>query len=89
MVFGTQLDSRKKTGSRPSFPAPDFISRTTKPRASMPRGNLLPDAGNAYASYLLGEVDNSLRLWTLLAFDGLRFRHYALYVQDDWKATRV
>ncbi len=49
-------------------------------------GTLLTTTGNAYASFLLGDVnsgflsDNSYLLET-----GGRFKQYAAYVQDDWK----
>ena len=50
-------------------------------------GVLLPTQGNAYASYLLGNLASaSLNDTTVPDVQG-RFSDYALYVQDDWQVT--
>ena len=46
-----------------------------------------PTNGNAYASYLLGAVDNAGLFDTTIQVSGARYRDYAVYVQDDWKVT--
>lgn len=44
-------------------------------------------SGNGFASFLLGEVDNSL-MQVLAVVPGNRYRYLAGYLQDDWKAGR-
>lgn len=44
-------------------------------------------SGNAYASYLLGAVDNASLTETSVQETGARYRNYAIYAQDDWKLT--
>lgn len=50
-------------------------------------GALIPSTGNAYASYLLGLVDNGSLLQNAAGETGARYRNYAFYAQDDWKVT--
>ncbi len=50
-------------------------------------GALIPSTGNAYASFLLGLVDNGSLLQNAAGETGARYRDYAFYVQDDWKVT--
>jgi Carboxypeptidase regulatory-like domain len=56
---------------------------TTGPNA----GSLDPGTGNAYASFLLGLVDNASFLDASVQGTGGRWQNYALYAQDDWKIT--
>ncbi len=44
-------------------------------------------SGNAFASFLLGAVDNS-SYTGLYVVPGLRYQYKALFAQDDWKVTR-
>jgi hypothetical protein len=48
------------------------------------RGN----SGNAFASFLLGVVDNA-SYNGLFVVPGPRYQYKALFVQDDWKVTRT
>jgi hypothetical protein len=50
-------------------------------------GELITTTGNAYASYLLGDVDSGSLTDTTVAETGARYRNYAVYIQDDWKVT--
>lgn len=50
-------------------------------------GAPIPSTGNAYASYLLGLVDNGGLLQNAAGETGARYRDYAFYAQDDWKVT--
>ncbi len=43
--------------------------------------------GNAFASFLLGQVHSS-DMNALFVVPGNRYRYLALYAQDDWKVTR-
>jgi len=46
-----------------------------------------PNTGNAVASFLLGTVDRGL-LRDFAYYPRNRYKYFALYAQDDWKATR-
>ena len=46
-----------------------------------------PNTGNAVASFLLGTVDRGT-LRDFAYYPRNRYKYYALYAQDDWKATR-
>jgi hypothetical protein len=50
-------------------------------------GSLDTNTGNAYASFLLGLVDNASATDTSLTKSGARYKNYAAYAQDDWKVT--
>lgn len=50
-------------------------------------GGLITTTGNAYASYLLGDVDNASATDTTVPETGARYKNYALYAQDDFKLT--
>jgi hypothetical protein len=50
-------------------------------------GTLISTTGLGYASYLLGAVDSSVVTQNSVAETGGRYRTYAFYVQDDFKAT--
>jgi hypothetical protein len=45
------------------------------------------NSGDGFASFLLGEVDNSL-MQVLAVVPGNRYKYLATYFQDDWKAAR-
>ena len=46
-----------------------------------------PNNGSAYASYLLGTVDNASVFDTTIQVSGARYKNYAFYAEDDWKVT--
>ena len=61
--------------------------------SNLETGNILangavdPSTGNAYASYLLGVLDNANVLQNAEGTGGGRYKNYAMYVQDDIKWT--
>lgn len=46
-----------------------------------------PNSGNAVASFLLGNVDRGV-LRDFAYYPRNRYKYFALYAQDDWKASR-
>ncbi len=52
-----------------------------------PTGTLLTTTGNAYASYLLGELNATTVIEDSQVATTGRFQSYAFWVQDDFKAT--
>jgi len=58
-----------------------FFHRLETARPADNSGN----SGNAYASFLLGAVDNGG--FTIPNTQQLRFPYHAIFVQDDWKVT--
>ena len=54
---------------------------------AMPTAAGRASTGDAFASFLLGAVDNGARN-VLAVVPGNRYRSLAAYIQDDWKATR-
>ncbi|HYI92687.1 MAG TPA: TonB-dependent receptor, partial [Bryobacteraceae bacterium] len=46
-----------------------------------------PNTGNAVASFLLGNVDRGI-LRDFAYYPRNRYKYFAVYAQDDWKATR-
>jgi len=53
----------------------------------LPTGSIDPSSGNAYASYLLGALDNANVTQNALGTVGGRYKNYSMYVQDDIKWT--
>jgi hypothetical protein len=86
-TFGTQLMFPQKDYQGALYGA-TFGFGNTETGGFDAGGNLLASTGNAYASYLLGQVDSSSATQNAAGTVGMRWRNYALYVQDDWKATR-
>ncbi|MBZ5563210.1 MAG: TonB-dependent receptor [Acidobacteriia bacterium] len=87
MALGTQLAFPQKNRQGALYNA-TFGFLNTETGGFDAGGKLLASTGNAYASYLLGQVDNASLTWDASGTQGQRLRNYALYVQDDWKATR-
>ena len=52
-----------------------------------PSGTIEETTGNAYASYLLGEVDSVSLSDTSVPITGARYSGLSAYIQDDWHAT--
>lgn len=52
-----------------------------------PTGTIVTGAGNGFASYLLGAVDSASLTQNAAGVTGARYKDYAFYVQDDYKAT--
>lgn len=53
---------------------------------AFPTAALRASTGNAFASFLLGEVDNGSLLINEVT-RGMRFPYFATYAQDDWKVN--
>ena len=62
-------------------------SATRRPPASTPPGTLLPTTGNAYASFLLGELNTTTVIEDSQVATSGRFYTYAFWAQDDFKVT--
>ena len=56
-------------------------------RRRCPRAAGRANSGNAFASFLLGAVDNA-SYNGLYVVPGLRYQYKALFAQDDWKISR-
>ncbi len=56
--------------------------------AGFNNGTLMSSTGNSFASYLLGTLNSSNVNEDSVVTSGARFRSYAWWVGDDWKATR-
>jgi len=52
---------------------------------SQPNSSSLSSWGNSFASFLLGELSSAST--ALQSTQGLRFRSFALFAQDDWRVT--
>jgi len=85
--FGTTLSFMQRSSGGPVYPSAQFNFSNTETAGFDAAGNLLTGTGNAYASYLLGLVDNANTTVNAAGVTGARFRNYAFYVQDDFKAT--
>jgi hypothetical protein len=70
-----------QTGASPSGTF-NFIAGST---AAGNNSTVTTGTGSTYASYLLGQVNNASQLVT--AGSAFRRMMYAIYVQDDWRAT--
>lgn len=60
-------------------------NETAFPSASGPSNRA--NSGNAFASFLLGAVDNA-NYNGLFVVPGIRYEYKALFAQDDWKVSR-
>lgn len=56
--------------------------------AGFNNGTLQNNTGNAYASYLMGNLASSTVNEDSVVTSGARYRTYAWWVGDDWKVTR-
>jgi len=86
-TFGAQGIENQENFSGPStFNGFNFSNNET---AGFVPGTSTIDttSGNAYASYLLGLVDNSGASDTSVQETGVTYRNIAMYAQDDWKLS--
>ncbi len=65
----------------------DFNFNNTETAGFDSAGGIIATTGNAYASYLLGEVDSASATDSVAQKSYQRYKNYAAYVQDDWKLT--
>ena len=61
--------------------------RSTRNETALPTAAGRANSGNAFASFLLGAVDNA-SYNGLYVVPGLRYQYKALFAQDDWKISR-
>ena len=66
----------------------DYYFASTETSDILTGGAPDPNNGLAYASYLLGDVDNSRLVDSTFTDYGMRYRQMAFWGQDDWKLTR-
>lgn len=83
-TFGGQIVFQAEDTAKPSQ-LDNFGFNNTETAGFDANGNIITTTGNAYASYLIGAVDNASLTDTAVQEFGGRYRDYALYVQDDWK----
>jgi hypothetical protein len=86
-TFGAQAIENQENYSGPStFNGFNFSNNETA--GFLADGTIDTTSGNAYASYLLGLVDNSGASDTSVQETGLTYRNIAMYAQDDWKLSQ-
>lgn len=84
--LGGQIIWREENQNEGSFFSDFGFSNLTTAGYST-TGSILPATGNSFASYLLGDVSSGDATWNSAGVVGQRFRNYAFYAEDDWKAT--
>jgi hypothetical protein len=89
VTFGGQIIAQQENVYAPSTLNAINFTNTETAGFTTTNGTSSLDAttGNAYASFLLGAVDNSTLTDAAVQETGARYRNYALYAQDDWKLT--
>ena len=75
------------SASAPTAASRRSASATTRPPASTPPARSSPTTGNAYASFLLGELNTANVVEDSQVATSGRFSTYAFWVQDDFKVT--
>ena len=84
-TFGGQFIAQQENTNEPNtFGGFNFSNTET---AALDGGVVNAATGNAYASFLLGAVDNASATDTSVHVTGARYKNYAGYAQDDWKLT--
>jgi hypothetical protein len=96
MTFGGQVIAQQEQTATPNYLGGINFSNnetaglitTTNSSTGVTTSSTDPNTGNAYASYLLGDVDNASLYDTSVNETGARYRNYAVYAQDDWKLSK-
>src|SRR3954447_8258310 len=85
LKFGADYRTYQTNGADPlnSQGRFDFSSVETASPVAAERAT----SGNAFASFLLGQVD-AARYNELAVVPGLRYKYFAVFAQDDWKVSR-
>lgn len=83
LKFGFDLRKLQHQGIYPSRP-PQFNFNPNE--TAYPQGDLKGKTGSAYASFLLGNVDNA-NMYINDVVAGARWTYFAAYLQDDFKIT--
>jgi len=88
MTIGGQIEWLQDNFTSPDLGSSASFTFTNAETAGFSgTGTLNTGTGNAYASYLLGAVDSASITQNYVATIGARYKDYALYFQDDFKAT--
>ncbi len=90
MNFGGQyqwLENNASTADGPSAPTPMNWSINETANITPNASTYVANSGYSYASFLIGAVDSSSATLQPFSLVGGRFRPFALYFQDDFKAT--
>lgn len=88
MTMGGQIEWLQDNFTSPDLGSSASFTFTNAESAGFTgTGTLNTATGNAYASYLLGAVDSASITQNYVATIGARYKDYALYLQDDYKAT--
>jgi len=86
LTFGGQLILQFEALSQPGHVG--HLTFTNTETAGFDDGGINAATGNAYASFLLGLVDNGAVVDSAVSETGGRWRNYAVYAQDDWKVSQ-
>ena len=89
VTFGFQAQRMDAERARANLRQPRHVRVQQLPdcRLHRPRGRSTPATGNAYASFLLGELNATNVIEDSEVATSGRFYHYAFWVQDDFKVT--
>lgn len=83
VTVGGAITRQQHNFAQPNYAGFAFSNNETAGFDS--NGGLITTTGNAYASYLLGQVDTLLGLDQSVIETGGRYSQYAFYAQDNWK----
>jgi hypothetical protein len=86
-TFGGQFIENQENTNIPNSDSGFNFSNSETAGFLPGKGTLDTTSGNAYASYLLGLVDNSSATDTSVQETGARYQNIAVYAQDDWKLS--
>lgn len=89
LTVGGQIITEQENVAQPSAGSTLFgINFSNAETAAFnPDGTINTATGNSYASYLLGAVDSSGFEQDAAGTIGARYKNYAFYAQDDFRAT--
>jgi hypothetical protein len=85
-TFGGQLGNQQANNGT-SNGVYDIYFVNTETSDILPGGTPDSTNGSAYASYLIGAVDNTRLVDSTFTDYGMRYRQWAFWAQDDWKLT--
>lgn len=85
--FERQWNQDNFEGSAGGSGQTTFAFTNTETAGFSPTGTLVTTTGNAYASYLLGLVDNANTSETAITRTGARYRDWGFWFQDDFKVS--
>ena len=86
LTFGFQYQRQQENDNFPNANY-GFNFNNNETAGFTPSGTIETTTGNAYASYLLGNVDSVGINDTTVPITGARYKTFSMYVQDDWQVT--